>query len=44
MANGPVSTYFLTYEDFMAYSNGTYVTNFKGGDLGYHSVTILGWN
>lgn len=42
MANGPVQTGFLVYDDFMKYKSGVYK---KGSDklLGGHAVKIVGW-
>lgn len=40
--NGPVSTGFIVYEDFMNYKSGVY-RHSSGGMLGGHAVKIVGW-
>jgi len=42
VANGPLQTGFIVYEDFMHYQSGVYVHT-HGGQLGGHAVVILGW-
>jgi len=40
---GPVTVYMAVYEDFMAYSDGVYSWAY-GDYLGYHSISIVGYN
>lgn len=40
--NGPVSTGFIVYEDFMAYDSGIYQHSY-GEQVGGHAVKIIGW-
>lgn len=42
LANGPVTTAFSVYEDFLSYSGGVY-KHTTGSLLGGHAVKILGW-
>lgn len=42
LANGPVQTGFIVYEDFMHYRSGIYEHN-HGSQLGGHAVKIIGW-
>jgi len=42
LANGPVTTAFDVYEDFLSYSGGVY-KHTTGPLLGGHAVKILGW-
>jgi cathepsin B len=40
--NGPVSTVFNVYEDFIHYKHGIY-NHTEGKSIGYHSVKLIGW-
>jgi cathepsin B len=42
MANGPVQTGFMVYEDFMHYKSGVY-KHTTGKKLGGHAVRVVGW-
>jgi cathepsin B len=42
IANGPVQTGFIVYEDFMHYKGGIY-KHTSGNQLGGHAVKIVGW-
>ena len=42
VANGPVQTGFMVYEDFMHYKSGIY-EHTHGEQLGGHAVKIIGW-
>jgi cathepsin B len=42
LANGPVQTGFMVYEDFMHYKGGVY-KHTTGKKLGGHAVRVVGW-
>lgn len=42
MANGPIQTGFIVYEDFTHYKNGIY-EHVHGEKMGGHAVNIVGW-
>jgi cathepsin B len=42
LANGPVETGFMVYEDFMGYESGIYSYT-EGNLLGGHAVKVIGW-
>ncbi len=42
MANGPIQTGFMVYEDFMHYKSGIYKYT-TGRNLGGHAVRVVGW-
>ena len=42
MANGPIQTIMVVYNDFLSYTGGIYHHR-SGGFYGLHSVKIVGW-
>jgi len=42
MTAGPVEASFYVYQDFLAYSNGTY-KHVTGENIGKHAIKIIGW-
>ncbi len=42
MTNGPITSSFSVYADFLTYKSGVY-THVTGADLGGHAVKVIGW-
>ncbi len=43
LSSGPISVTMLVYGDFMQYRDGVYHSNGRGGIVGGHAISLVGW-